>query len=248
MGKIITREEYGNHFRGNSKKAKALEYCYKRLDEEINLYWSRSNYFLMIMLLLPAAYYSVWMSYFPEATKDTLFPKVLKVVLLSISLLGVLLSYIWLLTLKSCKIWQKNWEKHIERLEDGVIGPLLKMTYHERDKAKWWKISRRRSLTGLNEYVARASFWISILTTAYLFIFIFLGKDIVEVASLEAISSSLLALTVFCVIAICRKKSKIEGWLDNEIRKKKNGSEDANSKEPVKEEQYFYMRGKNQSK
>lgn len=40
--------------------------------------------------------------------------------------LGFLFSVAWILANKGSRHWQKNWEKHMDLLEDYVTGPLYK--------------------------------------------------------------------------------------------------------------------------
>ncbi|HZW40283.1 MAG TPA: hypothetical protein VFF33_13375 [Ignavibacteriaceae bacterium] len=45
-----------------------------------------------------------------------------------INLFGLFLSVSWFFVNKASKFWQKNWEAHVDLLEDDLIGPLYKTT------------------------------------------------------------------------------------------------------------------------
>ena len=45
--------------------------------------------------------------------------------LLTASCLGLVFSVAWYFVNRASKLWQENWEKHVDLLEDEVIGPLI---------------------------------------------------------------------------------------------------------------------------
>ncbi|QNR65147.1 hypothetical protein IAQ67_14615 [Paenibacillus peoriae] len=42
-------------------------------------------------------------------------------------MLGFLFSFTWYLVNRGSKFWQNNWERHVDYLEDEVMGPLYKL-------------------------------------------------------------------------------------------------------------------------
>ena len=48
--------------------------------------------------------------------------------LLLLTFLGFILSLAWYLSNRGSKYWQENWERHVDALEDEIIGPLYKTT------------------------------------------------------------------------------------------------------------------------
>ncbi|MBI4189682.1 MAG: hypothetical protein HY525_03995 [Betaproteobacteria bacterium] len=84
---------------------------------EIDLYWKRAGYF---WTLIGAAF----AGYFLLNKADSPFPDSIFVV----SCVGFLVSFAWYLVNRGSKYWQTNWERHVDLLEDEVVGPLYKTT------------------------------------------------------------------------------------------------------------------------
>jgi len=59
---------------------------------------------------------------------------------LVVSCLGVVFSVAWYFVNRASKFWQENWEKHVDLLEDAVVGPLYKTVLSDADLSfgKWW--------------------------------------------------------------------------------------------------------------
>jgi hypothetical protein len=83
---------------------------------EIELYWKRSAYYWS--LIGPA-----FAVYFVVTAVDGKFPLFYKII---IGLFGLVTSYAWHIASRGSKFWQKNWEKHINFLEDVQVGALFK--------------------------------------------------------------------------------------------------------------------------
>lgn len=111
----IGAKEYEASFK--KKKEKAL---YQALDIrkfEIELYWKRASYFWTFIAATLAGFIAV------QASDEFSGKGQMSVVL---ACLGFVFSVAWFGVNKGSKFWQENWEKHVDVLEDEVMGPLYK--------------------------------------------------------------------------------------------------------------------------
>jgi hypothetical protein len=90
---------------------------------EISNYWKRANYFWAFQVASFAGYFAVLNS---NSYPDN--PEVLYCVIC----IGFITSIAWILTNKGSKIWQRNWESHVNLLEDYITGPLYKVVHNEK--------------------------------------------------------------------------------------------------------------------
>jgi 4-amino-4-deoxy-L-arabinose transferase-like glycosyltransferase len=123
----MNKEEYLKRFEGNlpgedkkTKAEKALDLALDIRKFEIELYWKRATYFWTFIGAALAGYALV---YAKAENKDSWL-------LLVFSCLGFLFSISWYLVNRGSKFWQNNWERHVDLLEDEVIGPLYKTIAH----------------------------------------------------------------------------------------------------------------------
>lgn len=89
---------------------------------EIENYWRRSTYFWGFQLAALAALAIARQS-------GQLDPHVLTI----IAILGMVTAYTGFLTAKGSKFWQRNWESHVDLLEDTVEGKLHKTVFVRSD-------------------------------------------------------------------------------------------------------------------
>ncbi|MDR3130533.1 MAG: hypothetical protein LBU18_03225 [Treponema sp.] len=118
--------EYGEKFGiipgKEGKREAALKKAWENRDFEIDKFWTRSAYFWGFIALIFGAYIG--------ATTGTNASQAEAMYLdLYLILLGGIFSTAWLLVIKGSKRWQENWEAHIDKLEDGITGPLYKTVY-----------------------------------------------------------------------------------------------------------------------
>lgn len=117
--------EYDEHFTNkrilpeNTLKREALKQALDIRKFEIELYWKRATYFWGFLIVIFAGYFAVLGS-------DTIGETSKLNMLLIISCIGFLFSAGWFLVNKGSKYWQNNWEKHVDNLEDEIMGPLYK--------------------------------------------------------------------------------------------------------------------------
>lgn len=133
--KLIKPEEYINHLTGNEtnlwKKQTIIENAYRAaLDTrkfEIDLYWKRATYFWAFIAAIFIAVCSILKAdYFKPEIENSGANIILKCLIVLLSFLGYLFSLGWLFVNRGSKVWQKNWEKHIDFLENEINGPLFK--------------------------------------------------------------------------------------------------------------------------
>lgn len=91
---------------------------------EIELYWKRTSFFWTIIGAIIAGYFLV-LSKLDNSINS------LKI-LFSLANLGLVFSIGWYFVNRGSKYWQVNWEKHLDTIEDDIIGPLYKTTINRK--------------------------------------------------------------------------------------------------------------------
>jgi hypothetical protein len=121
--RIIDDDEYDKYFgidtKNDKKRKAALKRAWENRDFEIDKFWTRSAYFWGFIALIFGAYIGVTTEKYASQTETMHLD-------LYLILLGGIFSLAWLLVIKGSKRWQENWEAHIDKLEDGITGPLYK--------------------------------------------------------------------------------------------------------------------------
>lgn len=109
----------------NSLRSRALEHALDIRKFEIDLYWRRAAYFWTFIAASLAAYGGV------QALKPD--PALRQHLTVLIGSLGLVFSFAWYCVNRGSKQWQENWEKHVDLLEDKIIGPLYKTVIVRRE-------------------------------------------------------------------------------------------------------------------
>jgi hypothetical protein len=104
-----------------SKLKEALKRAWETRNFEIDKFWIRVAYFWGFIALIFGAYIALITGENSKAMNMHLDWYLI--------LLGAIFSVAWFLVICGSKSWQKNWEEHINRLEDRVTGPLYKTIY-----------------------------------------------------------------------------------------------------------------------
>ncbi|WP_444939919.1 hypothetical protein ACJJI3_12435 [Microbulbifer sp. ZKSA004] len=125
----ISQAEYDVLFAGE-KKEKALTHALDIRKFETELYWKRATYFWTFIGVIFAGYVAV-------QSLNSDLKRELGVIL---SCLGFVFSNAWYCVNRGSKHWQENWEKHVELLEDDVMGPLYKTVLTRREVMSWRSI------------------------------------------------------------------------------------------------------------
>jgi len=91
---------------------------------EIELYWKRTSFFWTIIGAIIAGYFLA-LSKLDSSINSFK-------ILFSLANLGLVFSIGWYFVNRGSKYWQVNWEKHMDAIEDDVIGPLYKTTINRK--------------------------------------------------------------------------------------------------------------------
>jgi len=106
----------------NHKKPSEIEKAYKQAWEarnrEVENYWKRATYFWAFQVASFAGYFSVITS-----KGSSNIDSEISYMLICI---GFITALSWVLSSKGSKFWQKQWDTHVDMLEDYVTGPLNK--------------------------------------------------------------------------------------------------------------------------
>jgi hypothetical protein len=122
----LTKAEYDRDLVDipEEKAKKAFELAWATRNFEIELYWKRANYFWAFIASTFVGYFAL-VNAANYVTKD----KFDHVEVYFIICIGFTLSIAWISTNKGSKSWQRNWEAHVDLLEDKFTGPLYKTVY-----------------------------------------------------------------------------------------------------------------------
>lgn len=148
----MTEEEYVNTFiddRAYEQIKASYDMAWSAKNFEIDNYWRRAAYFWAFQIASFAGYFAVLSSHFYNKNTEVLY---------CVVCIGFVTAFAWTLINIGSKSWQRNWENHVDMLEDRITGPLYK-TVSVRDTF---------SVSKINEIVSRfvTSIWL-ILATKY---------------------------------------------------------------------------------
>jgi hypothetical protein len=100
-------------------KEKAFEVALKIRNLEYEMYWKRSSFCWVIVGAALVAFHALY----EKADFGTRY---------ALACLGFLFSVAWYLINRASAAWLRNWDAHVEILEDAVIGPLFKSVMNRR--------------------------------------------------------------------------------------------------------------------
>ena len=100
---------------------------------EIELYWKRATYFWAFIAASFAGYFALQ----SKADAASIY---------IVACLGFLFSLAWYLVNRGSGAWQRNWEGHVDLLEDEVMGPLYK-TMLNRHTYKFYELAEPYSFS-----------------------------------------------------------------------------------------------------
>ncbi len=130
---------------------RTLDRAHQTRNFEIELYWKRANYF---WILQAAVFTAFGLSISAENIEQNL-KEILPIIF---SCLGFLCAYAGYLSAQASKFWQKNWEKHIDMLEDQLEGHLYKTVWIDSNGVK-------HSISNLNGSLVACFnwFWLALI-------------------------------------------------------------------------------------
>jgi hypothetical protein len=112
---ILTKISYPQEI--INKKDEAYKKAWEARDFEIHNYWSRTAYFWAFQVASFTGYFAVIDPASISQNNDIVY---------CVNCIGFITALAWTLTNAGSKKWQKNWEDHVDILQDGVTGPLYK--------------------------------------------------------------------------------------------------------------------------
>jgi hypothetical protein len=113
------RERYLKELPTGCVRKEALKQALDIRKFEIELYWKRATYFWAFIAAAFAGYFALQ----KDADLANIF---------IVSCLGFLFSLAWYLVNRGSGAWQRNWESHVDLLEDEIMGPLYKTLINRR--------------------------------------------------------------------------------------------------------------------
>lgn len=143
----------------------ALRYAHDIRKFEIDLYWKRSAYFQTVLGVILGALALTLKSSDPAGAKSSWVIDV-SILQATILYLGSVLAFAWYAATRGGKYWQRNWETHVDVLEDRVTGPLYKTVYSHVTTGK------SDLLNVLNEYPYSTSKLNSFVSLIFLALFL----------------------------------------------------------------------------
>lgn len=132
--KELSEFDYREKFE-DSKIKDAYEKAWSSKNFEIENYWKRANYFWAFQVASFAGYFAVFNSNFYSKNTEVLY---------CVVCIGLITAIAWTLINKGSKSWQRNWENHVDMLEDKVTGPLYKIV----------SVDKTYSVSNINEIVS----------------------------------------------------------------------------------------------
>ena len=117
---------FGTYYPDRERIDAALRLAHEIRQFEIRLYWQRSLFFWGFILALFTAFFVIW-----QFEEDGLLEDLLLSLLCYI---GFFFSFAWKYLETGSKSWQKNWELHIDYLEDDITGKLHKTIMGKTDE------------------------------------------------------------------------------------------------------------------
>jgi len=150
---------------------------------EIELFWKRGAYFWAFILAGYTAYFVTFDKFLEngELTLCTVmnFSPFSKIVLLILMCMNFIFCYSWVLINKGSKFWQKNWECHIDELENIFSGKLYKTILNTNstqfDKNPLHKSAYDYSVTKITTVTSIILMIFSAILSVFHFLIIFAG-------------------------------------------------------------------------
>lgn len=126
----IDSTTYIQVFDTSEKRCAALKQALDIRKFEIELYWKRATYFWAFIAAAFAGFFALQKS---AADTDGMLT-------LIVACLGFEFSLGWYLVNRGSKAWQENWERHVDLLENDIMGPLYK-TVLSSEPHRFWNAS-----------------------------------------------------------------------------------------------------------
>lgn len=155
---------------------------------EIDLYWKRATYF---WAFIAAAFAGYALTYKTAVNQEPWLSIVF-------SSLGVVFSFAWHLVNRGSKFWQKNWERHVDMLEDMTLGPLYKVISVEEESIKGNPLNSpgQFSVSKINQVLSAfvTTVWLILFAKSLLPVSLEVTPDLVIIVAMLLVTSAFLWL------------------------------------------------------
>ena len=221
--KAYFKKMFGTEYPERERIEAALDRAHEIRQFEIRLYWHRSFFFWgFLIILFTGLFFLIGTKQefsilakteqefsILDKTEQKSFIRenelLFSVFLFVLCCLGLLVSFAWLYIHKGSRTWQKNWEYHIDFLEDTITGKLHKSAIGER--------SEFFSPSQIHKTIIQAFIivWLSlVICTAYGLYYQFISYfDIRPYFVVFYILLFLVGLVIYCYLMAERKDSAL---------------------------------------
>lgn len=213
----LQQDEKTKEFRLTYPQDDRIQEAYRQAADirkfEIELFWKRATYYWAFILAAFTAHFALLGMLFSDCgqnfsvSKIYCLPGLSLFALAATALVCFFFSFAWTLVNKGSKFWQKNWEAHLDMLENEVAGKLyqtyLNTNSDEFDECPWSCKAYDYSVSKITMVTSIALSLISAFLTA-LYIGILIGKywkiPFLEYSSFVRISLPIALLLLCCGI------------------------------------------------
>ncbi|WP_027938116.1 hypothetical protein [Anaeroarcus burkinensis] len=179
----MTKEEYLRAIKGeiDSNQGKRCKSAFDlALDSrkfEIDLFWKRISFFWTFITVIYASYGALIFK-IVEVIKEFKYEPaqvasfwIISVFATVLSILGLIMSFVWIWSIAGSSFWQKNWEAQVDVIENEIHGPIYKTIYAKCNIAKERDNSRPQvypiSMSKLAWFGAKIMTWFSLLVMSF---------------------------------------------------------------------------------
>lgn len=202
----LSKKQYKEMFKDEQAERRALRLALDIRKFEIELYWKRATYF---WAFIGSAFAGLAVI---SAAKD-IHIDVKQDFEVLFSCLGFVFSWGWFCVNKGSKLWQENWENHIDLLEDGYVGKLYKVILKRPKEQQWLTVGKVKEVTvGPHPYsVSRInqliSLYVSIVWTYLLIVSLNINmKGEIRVRYCVLATASLIVVVCFKLLCVSHYK------------------------------------------
>jgi FtsH-binding integral membrane protein len=139
----------------NKKLEEALKVALDTRKFEIELYWKRATYFWAFIAASITAFFVLLSSKDVTENHKWFIPIV--------AFIGYFFSLGWYYVNRGSKYWQENWERHVDKLEKKLHGPLFRYVKVPDKKLNDWMDEYPFSVSKINQFLSLliVFFWIA---------------------------------------------------------------------------------------
>lgn len=194
------------------RAVEALRYAHDIRKFEIDLYWKRSAYFQTVIGIVLGALALTLRT--GESTSKWVIDS--SMIQAAIAYLGSVLAFAWYSVTRGGKYWQRNWETHVDTLENLITGPLYKTVYNKKSGLPFGHLLKEYpySTSKLNSFVALV--FVVLFFSVQLAFLLFMHGEWFGVPRLPFLISVFASGVTFCLMHLYARfeigNGKIEGY------------------------------------